>query len=135
MVLRELGTVKNCTTGANQVHLNRMYEHVSRGRFGQDNRIYEQYKQLDTDDLRRYFDMHDSTRGRGRTRPEYLVNKRRSIETKVPGVQVVTRVQLFSIRHYKRAFTAVPSHSNESDFRLIGCSNLVIDESFDVTKY
>lgn len=45
--------------------------------------------------------MHDSIRGRGRTRPEYLVNKRRPIETKVPGVRVVTRVQLFSIRHYK----------------------------------
>lgn len=136
MVLRELGTVKNCTaTGVNRVHLNRTYEHVSRGRFGQDNRIYGQYKQSDTDDLRRYFDMHDSTRGRGRTRPEYLVNKRCPIETKVPGIRVVTRVQLFSIRHYERAFTAVPSYSNESDFRLIGCSNLVIDESLNVTKY
>jgi len=75
--------------------------------------------------------MHDSTRGRGRTRPEYLVNKRRAIETKVLRVQVVMRVQLFSIWHYKCAFAAVPSHSNESDFRLIGCSNLVIDESLD----
>lgn len=45
--------------------------------------------------------MHNSTRGRGRTRPEYLVNKRRPIETKVPEVRVVTSVQLFSIRHYK----------------------------------
>lgn len=32
----------------------------------------------------------DSARGRGRTRPEYLVNKRRPIETKMPGVRIVT---------------------------------------------
>lgn len=98
-VLRELGAVKNGTATGQRVHLNRTCGRV-RGAVLVRIIGYRRYKQSDTDDLRRHFDMHDSTRGRGRTRPEYLVNKRRPIETKVPGVRVVTSVQLFSIRHY-----------------------------------
>lgn len=48
-----------------------------------------------------------STRGRGRTRPEYLVNKQRPIETKVPGIRVVTSTIIQCIDTINRAFVVV----------------------------
>lgn len=91
------------------LHLNRTCEtaHRETARFGHDNRIYTGQ----TIEHRRFTEAcgyaRFSTRGRGRTRPEYLVNKRRPIETKVPGIRVVTSTIIQRIDTINRALVVV----------------------------